>query len=401
MSVVAEFEQALTAGHYEQAIAWLKQQVAKDRRILTEPAVKAWLGRRWRNLFVQAASQDKAAVRASRRIGLMGRDKRSPQQKVAERFLLQALPSDWDSRLPPGPTRAPEATLVFCPGFINGLLPVHAFADSFQQLQDAQGWHIVSADAHPVRDCASNVEDLHTAVVQGYGYWPSPKHAKQRRAMQDSVILLGYSKGSPDILHLLAEHPELKDRVKAVFTWAGAMGGSFSADKIYESVRSLPVQELPKRLHDLLMLLTFGQAQQGAFRRLQEYDVLGGIRALTTTEREAFLAEQGTLLDSLNVPFFNVTAATRLLEVPTIQMADWRALSAYCPDNDMQVTQAQAKLDLPMATHVATLHGHHWDVAYPAFPRALRLASPNLDHPFPRTAAMMACGQLCMELGLA
>jgi hypothetical protein len=40
------------------------------------------------------------------------------------------------------------------------------------------------------------------------------------------LILLGYSKGSPDILTALVEYPELAKRVDAVISLAGAVGGS-------------------------------------------------------------------------------------------------------------------------------------------------------------------------------
>jgi hypothetical protein len=53
-----------------------------------------------------------------------------------------------------------------------------------------------------------------------------------------------------------------------------------------------------------------------------------------------------------------------------------------------------------MATHIAMLHGHHWDIAYPPFPRGIRLTSPNLDHRFPRKAALVAVWLLLAELGL-
>lgn len=194
---------------------------------------------------------------------------------------------------------------MFCPGFINGLLPVHGFGDAFLALV-AEGWHIVSADAHPVRSCEANVADLQRTISEGYGYWPTP--------------------------------------------------------------------DTPART---------------------------GVKSLTTTDREAFLATQSAKIDALDIPLFCLTAATKLLEVPTIQMSDWLALSKHCANNDMQVTQAQASLELPMATSLVVLHGHHWDVSYPPFPRHLRIGSPNLDHPFPRQAAVMAIGQLCVELGLA
>ena len=76
-------------------------------------------------------------------------------------------------------------------------------------------------------------------------------------------------------------------------------------------------------------------------------------------------------------------------------------MTQFDVNNDIQLTQAQARMDsVPTATHVAMLHGHHWDIAYAPFPRHMRAVSPNLDHPFPRRAALLACWQQLAELGL-
>lgn len=401
MTALAEIHALLAAGAYIDAIPQLRAALAEDRRLVSDPVVKAWMGRRWRNLFLRAASHDRAALKVARGLRRYVRDPREKMHILAERFLKGATPADWDPALPPAEMPAlADTTLVFCPGFINGLLPVHAFQHEFPRLADRHGWSILSADAHPMRGCAANVADLHQAVTRGHGYHPTPDRPLGQGEVRRDVVLMGYSKGSPDILHLLAAHPELKDRVRAVFTWAGAVGGSFTADKIHALVKDQPLDSVRSHLNAFLAMVSPGVVRQGPLRRLEEYAIVEGIGSLTTHEREAFLREQGALLDSLDIPFFNITASTSLFEVPTFQMADWLSLSKACPDNDMQVTQAQAKLDLPMATHLAMLHGHHWDVSYPPFPRAMRLATPNLDHPFPREAAVVAILQLCAELGL-
>ncbi|SIT43402.1 conserved hypothetical protein [Paraburkholderia ribeironis] len=40
------------------------------------------------------------------------------------------------------------------------------------------------------------------------------------------LVLIGYSKGSPDILEALVEYPEIRSRVAAMVSAAGAVGGS-------------------------------------------------------------------------------------------------------------------------------------------------------------------------------
>jgi hypothetical protein len=75
-------------------------------------------------------------------------------------------------------------------------------------------------------------------------------------------------------------------------------------------------------------------------------------------------------------------------------------LNKYDANNDMQVVQKHSKLSMPMATDLAMLHGHHWDVSYGPFPPRMRFGSPNLDHPFPKEAALSAMFRFAIELGL-
>ncbi len=100
----------------------------------------------------------------------------------------------------------------------------------------------------------------------------------------------------------------------------------------------------------------------GASERLNEYDIPGAIFDLTTPRREAFLSEHSEA---------------------------------------MQVTRDQARMKTPMSTDLAGLRAHHRDMSYDPFPVHTRLGSPNLDHRFPRTAALRAICALTAGLGLA
>ena len=60
------------AGDTVPAIAALRQLLQQDRRALVDPRIKAWLGRRWRNLFLQAAAQDRQALKTARSPGPRG-----------------------------------------------------------------------------------------------------------------------------------------------------------------------------------------------------------------------------------------------------------------------------------------------------------------------------------------
>jgi hypothetical protein len=53
------------------------------------------------------------------------------------------------------------------------------------------------------------------------------------------LVLLGYSKGTPDILEAVATYPELRHRVDAVVSVAGAVGGSPLANDATQSMLDL------------------------------------------------------------------------------------------------------------------------------------------------------------------
>ncbi len=53
------------------------------------------------------------------------------------------------------------------------------------------------------------------------------------------LVLIGYSKGAPDILESLVAYPELAQTVVAVVSFAGAVGGSPLADSVTRSQMEL------------------------------------------------------------------------------------------------------------------------------------------------------------------
>ena len=386
---------------YAEVIKTVRKLVAKDPRVLTDPFIKRWCGRRYRNLFISEAVKDRAAVKTAGKFLKIGRDKRSDRQKIAERFLKGKEIQEWQVGMPkPKVDKPKETTLIFCPGLINGLLPVRAFPEEFPVLEKKTGWKIMRTDSHPMRSCKANIADIVPTIDKGKGFDAGMKPLKHAKPPKD-IILMGYSKGSPDVLRLLADRPDLAPRIRCFISWAGAVGGSYTADGIYSFIKDTPTEAVTKRLDDFLAMVSPGSREHGALRRLEEYDIKGALLDLTTHEREAFMKKHYKAIDALNVPIFNFTGATTPLEVAHFQIQDTLNLNRYDANNDMQLTQAQAKVSIPMATDLAMFHANHWDLSYSPFPRSKRMGSPNLDHPFPRLAAVTAIYLFLAELGLA
>ncbi len=396
-------------GDYLTLIEALRELVADDRRVLTDPVVKAWVSRRWKDLFLTEAVDDPQVVETARKHLLLSKvPLRTPTKKgstravVAQRFLKDVTASTWEDELPPAQrTEITNTTLLLCPGLLTGLLHpgAHAFIDEAPALERERGWRTLRVDLHPFRSGRANEADLIAALERGEGF-TADNEPIESPTPPGKVFMIGYSKGGPDILQFLVDHPEYVGRVAAVITWAGANGGSFTADTIYEQVKDLDLKSWTDRLHQVLAAVNPLVSERVGLRRVDEYDVVGAFDDLRTSTREAFLAQHAETLDSLGVPFFTVSGATTPLEVPNFQFTDTVRMSSFDANNDMQLTQKQAALDIDMATHLAMLHGHHWDIAYAPFPGRMRALSPNLDHPFPKKAALSANWLLLAELGL-
>jgi hypothetical protein len=408
-----ELEELDARGDHDALVAALRARIESDRRALTDPWIKDWCGRRWRGLFVAEAARDPDAVSAaSARFSIPGTDisvrrggdQRPDRRRIAERFLRDPLESDWDEATPPVSHGAVlEATLVFCPGLIGSMMPERAFKAPLAALAAERGWRILCAESHPMRSCEDNVADLAAAIEGGLGLDHNclPITPEEAEPPAD-VFLLCYSKGAPDALTLLVRRPDLVPRIKAIFSWGGAIGGSYLADDIYSSLERLGLERgsLGDPLKAILRTLFPVIRMDAAAERLDEFDVMGAVADLTTGVRAKFLADHAGEIDALDVPIFSVSGATTPLEVPYFQAQGAMELARRDPDNDMQLTQEQARMQIPMATHLATLHAHHWDMSYDPFPAASRLGSANLDHPFPRRAALTAIFELTAELGL-
>lgn len=394
---------------YDAVIVGVRERVAATPQNLTDPWIKGWIGRRWRDLFLQEAVTDERTVDYASKPLLLSAlplpsalKKSNPRQAVAQRFLKDVPAGEWQAEMPAAQYDAIEnTTLILCGGLLTGLLhpDAHAFPEEADRLQRERGWPTIRADVHPMRSCAANEADIE-AAFRGEGLDAAMRPIEDPQPPQGKVFLLGYSKGSPDILSFLVNHPEYHDRISGVITWGGAVGGSYTADGVHDQIKDLPTEASYEYLSRLLSVISPAMLSQIGLRRLDEYDVKGAMNDLRTDVREAFNAEHAEYLDGLGIPFFGLTGATTPLEVPNFQFMDAVRLSSHDANNDMQLTQKQAVLPIGMNTHLAMAHAHHWDIAYSAFPLAMRAVSPNLEHRWPRYAALVANWELLAELGL-
>jgi hypothetical protein len=377
--------------------AVIRECAQNDRRIFAEPAVKAWCARRWRFLFLREAVEDQVAIEAATQ-----RDDRRPlRQRIAERFLFEDQDAWKDEQPDPADAPIPKATLLMCPGLLNGLFPAREFRDVLPEVEWRYRMRVLRSASHPARGCEANVADIMAALNEGKGTDSSarPIAEHELRAPGD-VMIISYSKGAPDTLTTLVRHPELKKRVRCIFTWAGAIGGSQLADEVARKFRSTGMSKHAVELSLKLKGFAHWVMSDGAEARyrIDEFDTVSAVRDLTTGVRQDFLRKHSQTLDALDIPIFTLRGVTQLSEIPFSQRRGCRLLSKYEAQHDMQVPGSSSKLQIPMATELGVLNGHHWDLAYPAFRKRRWLN--NTYHPFPKTAAITAMVQLSAELGL-
>jgi|LauGreDrversion4_1035100.scaffolds.fasta_scaffold32648_2 hypothetical protein len=391
------------SGKYEELISTVSGLIGSDKRVLENSYIKSWLGKRWRNIFISEAAKDEDAVYTATSKKLFGgTDSRSSREKVASKFLKGEGPDEFKIEMPDALGGPIDETLIFCPGLLSGLLPVMAFKEEFPVIEKEFPIKVVQSDSHPMRTCEANMADLLKAIDEGKGLQSNTQPIlDENAAVPKDLFIIAYSKGMADTLVLLSKRPDLKNRIKCIFNWAGAPGGSYLANSLYESIKDIHIQlDLPIEVEGLLKLISPVIQFPDQIKRLSEYDIRGAMHDLTTTKREEFLDSNLKNIDALNIPIFNLTGSTTPFEVPYFQIQGVLELNKYDANNDMQVTQKHSKVNSPIATDLAMLHGHHWDLSYGPFPKNMRFGSPNLEHRFPRKAALSSMIKFAKELGL-
>jgi pimeloyl-ACP methyl ester carboxylesterase len=156
---------------------------------------------------------------------------------------------------------------------------------------------------------------------------------------EDRLVLVGHSKGAVDLLHFLASHPDLVDRVEAVVSVAGAINGSPIANRMakhYEHwAAGLDADQCP--------------ADDG-----------GAIESLRRPVRLSWLAAHPLPPD---VPRFSVVAFTEKGNSAHVLRPSWRDLARIDPRNDGQLLFFDQVI--PGATLLGYANADHFAVAIP------------------------------------
>jgi hypothetical protein len=176
-------------------------------------------------------------------------------------------------------------------------------------------------------------------------------------------IVLGYSKGTPDLQVALAREPAAVAAVAAFISVAGASGGSPVADAIpSQADRWIRQYNLPNCQGDLSQ----------------------GFKSLSQASRRAFLSSYPNPM----VPTYSLAAYSNQANTSTMLLQTWKLLSAFSPQNDSQLTKDGASI--PGSIYLGSALADHFAVALPFETSNESMRSGADKNHYPRTALLEA-----------
>jgi dienelactone hydrolase len=153
------------------------------------------------------------------------------------------------------------------------------------------------------------------------------------------LVLIGYSKGAPDILEAVVRYPEIRDKVAAVVSVAGSVGGSPLANDATQSQL------------DLLRHWPGSRCEIGDE---------GAVESLRPAVRQTWLAQNPLPRD---FPYYSLVTYPHPERISAVLRGSYDKLSRVDARNDSQVVFYDQVI--PGATLAAYLNADHWAVAVP------------------------------------
>jgi len=170
----------------------------------------------------------------------------------------------------------------------------------------------------------------------------------------EKLVMIGYSKGTPDILEALCRYPELGERVAAVVSVAGTVGGTALADglgHLYSGfLRELAIEACP-------------QGDGGA------------VDSLKRSVRQEWLARH-QLPDS--ILYFSIGGFAPEDEISSVLQPFYSRLAQVDPRNDSQVIFSD--IMIPGSVLLGYVKADHWAIAMPFARDMPWISAAFIDH---------------------
>jgi pimeloyl-ACP methyl ester carboxylesterase len=216
------------------------------------------------------------------------------------------------------------------------------------------GYGMVMIDVDALSGTARNAGQIRDAIMAMPGEAGPPR-----------IVLFGYSKGTPDVLEAVVRYPELQQRVAAVVSIAGAVGGSPLANDAKQGQADL-LRHWPKARCD---------SGDG-----------GAVESLRPEVRKMWLAQNPL---PAAIRYYSVVTLPDPGRISNIVEPTYRKLSKIDPRNDSQVIYSDQII--PGSTLVGFLNADHWAVNVPIDRAHAVIGSTLVNHnDYPREALLEA-----------
>lgn len=179
------------------------------------------------------------------------------------------------------------------------------------------------------------------------------------------ILLIGYSKGAPDILQAIVDYPEISERVVAVISASGAIGGSPLANAADQK--------------DLNIIRRFpgGNCSEGDG---------GAVNSLRPGVRRSWLANNELPDD---IAYYSLVTYPSPDRISSMLGTTYRKLSQVDARNDSQLIYYDQVI--PGSTLMGFLNADHWAVAVPIARSHSFIGSTFVDkNDYPREAMIEA-----------
>jgi pimeloyl-ACP methyl ester carboxylesterase len=184
-------------------------------------------------------------------------------------------------------------------------------------------------------------------------------------AKDNPIVMVGYSKGAPDILEAIVNYPELRERVVAVISAAGAIGGSPLANTADQK--------------DLNLMLHFPGST------CSEGDG-GALESLRPAARRAWLASNPLPPELV---YYSLVTFPHPDRMSSVLNGSYRKLSKVDARNDSQVIYYDQMI--PGSTLLGFVNADHWAIAVPISRSHTFMGSTFVDkNDYPREAIFEA-----------
>lgn len=227
------------------------------------------------------------------------------------------------------PAHDPNLKILIVPGafydcFKDVEKPYHEEVERLRNI----GYQIDNIDTFGLASSSKNAQIIAEAV------------AGQNMETSHRLVLMGYSKGTTDILHFLVDYPELALRVSAVLSVSGAVYGTPLADRYFYS-----------KYDNWFSGLSLGNCRPGDS---------GVLDSLSRVQQFQWMATHPL---PEHVSYFSLATFARYEDMQLFQRMTYNMLDEIDPLNDGQILAVDQLI--PGSALLGYVNADHWTVAVP------------------------------------